>query len=384
MSDDRTSLSRFQKLVLIFLLSRLGLEIVGILAGFYFPSAQQLGRFRDLQYHQTQPRWLDMWARWDSEWWLLVADKGYSSSVEVYRNFGGGRYLPTETAKLFPVYPLAIRCLTFLVRNSVLAGFLIANLAAITFLYYLHRLANKLLDEDSAAQTVLLYVVYPTSFYLSAVYSESLFLAALTAAFFYIEEKKLLPAAMACGIAILTRSTAFIAAPALVWLAWQKFENRKALSAFTIASALVIPLLMFLIFVKMRFGSVFAVTQSIEYWRGDLKYPFYAFVRFFQGDIAIHGQHNSIIDFVFAAIHIVILVISYRKIPAPYYLYSIVAIVFPLCSTLFSFSRLSLANIPFFLYAGRATVKQPLAALLPLAILLAFFMAAFANWFWVG
>ncbi|MGH9856257.1 MAG: hypothetical protein ACRD4B_00300, partial [Acidobacteriota bacterium] len=170
----------------------------------------------------------------------------------------------------------------------------------------------------------------------------------------------------------------------LVWLAWQKFENRRATAAILIAAALAIPLGVFLLFIRARFGSIFALSESVAYWRGDLKYPFYAIVRFFQGDIAIHGQHNSIIDFVFATAHIVILAVSFRKIPGPYYLYSILCIVFPLCSSLFSFTRLSLANIPFFLYVGKLTAKEPLPVLVPLAMLLAFFMAAFANWFWVG
>jgi hypothetical protein len=116
-----------------------------------------------------------------------------------------------------------------------------------------------------------------------------------------------------------------------------------------------------------------------------MKYPFYAFVRFAQSSIAIHGQHNSLIDFSFAILQLLILVLSIRKLPAPYLLYGAAAIVFPLSSTLFSFSRLCLANFPFFLYLGnRLTGRLAFLMQIAFAFLLSFFMAAFANWFWVG
>jgi hypothetical protein len=126
------------------------------------------------------------------------------------------------------------------------------------------------------------------------------------------------------------------------------------------------------------------ISQSQTYWRGEMKYPFYAFVRFFQSNIAIHGQHNSMIDFTFAIVQIIVLVFSFRRIPLPYVLYSLIALLFPLSSSLFSFSRLCLANFPFFLVLPPLLGRLNLAIQIFCAIILAFFMAAFANWFWVA
>jgi hypothetical protein len=373
----------FRYVLAIFLISRIGLEIVGILSGFYFPSAQALFKGRDLQYHERQNIALEMWARWDSEWWILIAEKGYGN-YEVFKNYGGRRYLPQETAKFFPAYPMAIWFFNIFTNNSVFSGILVSNLCTIIFLYYLFKLTEILFNSDRAYNAAILYIVFPTSFFLSAVYSESMFLAALTAAFYYTERNKLVPAMIATAIAVLTRSTAVIAIPPLIWLAWRCFPQKRILSLLAIAFAAALPLAGYLLFIQAKFGSIVWIPESIRYWRGDLKYPLYAIVRFAESSIAIHGQHNSIIDFCFAIANLCMLVFSWRRVPRPYFLYSLLAVLFPLMSTLFSFSRLCLANIPFFMLVSFFAGRLNRAIQIFCALLLGFFMAAFANWFWVA
>src|SRR5574341_1063156 len=69
----------FWHIVLIYILSRGVLEILGILSQFYFPSARAIFPITDLKYHQSQSPALEMWARWDSEWYLLISERGYDS-----------------------------------------------------------------------------------------------------------------------------------------------------------------------------------------------------------------------------------------------------------------------------------------------------------------
>jgi Gpi18-like mannosyltransferase len=373
----------FRYVLIIFLISRIALEIVGILSAFYFPPAQAVFKIRDLQYHARQSQPLEMWARWDSEWYLLIADHGYAS-YEYFKDAAGGRYLQQDSSKFFPAYPIAIRILTFITGNSVLSGFLISNICALLFLYFFLRLASKFMSTDNAVNAAILYIVFPTSLFLSAIYAESMFLAAIVAAFLFVEERKLWFAVIACAIAVLTRPQGALALPALAWLAWQRFEKSPMISTAVIIAAVCLPLAGYLMYIDKTFGSMSWISQSQTYWRGEMKYPFYAFVRFFQNNIAIHGQHNSMIDFTFAIVQIIVLVFSFRRIPLPYVLYSLIALLFPLSSSLFSFSRLCLANFPFFLVLPPLLGRLNLAVQIFCAIILAFFMAAFANWFWVA
>lgn len=373
----------FRFVLIVFLISRIGLEIVGILSAFYFPPAQAIFKIRDLQYHSHQALPLETWARWDSEWYLLIADHGYAS-YEYFKDAGGGKYLEQDSAKFFPGYPIAIRVLTFITGNSVLSGFLISNISALLFLYFFLRLASRFMSTENAVNAAILYIVFPTSLFLSAVYAESMFLAAIVAAFLFIEERKLWFAVMACAVAVLTRPQGALALPALVWLAWEKFETRRGIATAVIIGGVCIPLIGYLMYIDHTFGSMSWISQSQNYWRGEMKYPLYAFVRFFQNQIAIHGQHNSIIDFTFAVLQIIVLIFSFRRIPFPYTLYSLIALLFPLSSSLFSFSRLCLANFPFFLVLTPLLGRWQLPVQIFSTIILAFFMAAFANWFWVA
>jgi Gpi18-like mannosyltransferase len=382
-SGESNSLGSFRHVLTAFLICRLVLEIIGILSLFYFPPASAIGPARDLRYHAGVSPFLGIWARWDSEWYLMVAEKGYQS-YDYFKTFGGGKYMPQETAKVLPAFPMGIRFLTFLSNNSVLSGFILANFCALLFFYYLFRLALKLFDERTALTSALLYIVFPTGFFLSAIYSESLFLAAVTACFFYLEEKKLFPAMIAAVITVLARPQGVLAIPALLWLAWLRFPERKGTAVTLMGIACFVPLAGYAMFIMDIFGSPKWITETVRYWRGDTRYPLYAIVRFFQNPIAIHGQHNSIIDFTFGVFQLAVLCISFRKLPIPYYIYSIIVVVFPLSSSLFSFSRLCLVNFPFFLYLGRTSFGRSMPTQVSFTMLQAFFFAAFVNWYWVA
>jgi hypothetical protein len=283
------------------------------------------------------------------------------------------------------MYPWTIRLFSFLTGNSAYAGIIVSNLSAVIFFYYFYRLAGKLLNSEEAAQACLFYVFYPASFFLNAVYTESLFLASLVAAFFYLEDKKLLPAAVSAMLAVLCRSTGLFALPALVWLAILRFPDQKGKSSLAMILACLFAFSIYLALIWRSFGSIDAVIAGPDYWRVQTVYPLYAFFRFLSNPIAIHGQHNSMIDFSFALIHMAALVAAFRRLPVPYSIYSIIVIVFPLSSSLFSFSRLCLLNFPFFLYLGsQLSGRWALVTQTLFAMLLAFFMAAFANWYWVG
>lgn len=373
----------FRRIVLVFITVRLALQVVGLLSLFYFPPASAIGPARDFRYSSPRPATVEIWSRWDSEWYLLIADHGYDS-YDYFQKFGGGKYLKQDIVKFFPGYPLLIRLFDFVIGNSAVSGFLISNLAALLFLFYLYRLANILFEEQSAFRACIFAVVFPTSFFLSAVYSESFFLAAMTAAFYYLEDRRLLPACIAAAVASTTRVQGVLALPALLWLAWVRFPEQKWKAASLLGVSLVVPILLFFWYVQNLFGSFSWILESQRYWRGEMHYPLYAFVRFFHSNIAIHGQHNSLIDFSVATLSILALLLSLRRLPGAYNLYAAIVILFPLCSSLFSFSRLVLADFPLMILLGRYLQRTGTALQFAFALLLAFFFAAFANWYWVG
>lgn len=177
---------------------------------------------------------VDVWARWDSDWYLLIAQEGYSDS-------------PSSTPAFFPLYPGLVAVLgRILAGHYVLAGVLLSLAACAVAFVLLHRLALERLGVEGAGRAVLYLAIFPTALFLGAVYSESLYLALALGSFLLAERGRFLGAGALAGLAMLTRPVGIALLPALAILAWRSPERRRALLgvAAALPLAAVYPLLL--------------------------------------------------------------------------------------------------------------------------------------------
>ena len=70
------------------------------------------------------PALLEMWARWDGEWYLDIATRGYAAPLP------SGQF--DMRPNFFPAFPAAMTLLTVVVRHPALAAILISNSAAVS------------------------------------------------------------------------------------------------------------------------------------------------------------------------------------------------------------------------------------------------------------
>jgi len=108
-------------------------------------------------------------ARWDSVWFLAIARDGYAAD--------GTR------AAFFPLYPAAAALAGAPFGSALLGGLAVSWASLLAGLAAVHRLAARDLGERYAAPAVMAIAWFPSSLFLSAVYSESLFLALSAGAF---------------------------------------------------------------------------------------------------------------------------------------------------------------------------------------------------------
>jgi Gpi18-like mannosyltransferase len=102
-------------------------------------------------------------ARWDSAWYLAIAQGGYDHNP--------------ERTTFFPLYPLLVRGVGEVVRSELIAGVAISLVCFGVGLVLLYRLTALELGDERARICVMLLAFCPMAYYFSAVYSESLFLA---------------------------------------------------------------------------------------------------------------------------------------------------------------------------------------------------------------
>jgi hypothetical protein len=146
--------------------------------------------------HAITPGWhnlVTVWERFDALWFLRIATSGYAN--------GDG------SAAFFPLYPLAIRWLSFLIGGHPLAAaLLISNVSFFGSLVVLYALTTRELSEDIARRAVLYAAVFPTAFFFLAPYSESLFFLLVLLSFWWARSNRWVLAGIAAALAALTRN----------------------------------------------------------------------------------------------------------------------------------------------------------------------------------
>jgi len=166
----------------------------------------------------SRARWLDVWGKYDTGWYLDLAAHGYAPPADLAHQM--------SNLAFFPLYPWLVRGLHALLPRAWQgdeARFLVAvalsnalAVAALAAVFLLVRDAFR--DEALARRTVLYLLLFPASFFLSCAYSESLFLL-LAAATLLLAGRGRWWLAGACGILLgLARPSGVIVALPLAWM----------------------------------------------------------------------------------------------------------------------------------------------------------------------
>lgn len=151
-------------------------------------------------------------ARFDSAWLLEVANHGYEAP---------------GTPAFFPLYPALTAAGGWLFGSDVLAGLLLSALASVGAIYLLHRLVALDFGTDIARRTVWIVACLPTSFTLTALYTEALFLLLSVGAIHAARLGRWQLAAVAGALAATTRSAGvLLALPLLILYLWGPRADR--------------------------------------------------------------------------------------------------------------------------------------------------------------
>jgi Mannosyltransferase (PIG-V) len=169
-------------------------------------------------------------ARWDAAWYLVIAHYGYRPEL--------GAFTGSRTA-FFPLYPLGLRGITLFGVPAVLAGVLLSLLALALALYGIHRLTTLELGRsgrlslagrpraEAARLAVMITAFAPMAFFLSAVYSESLYLALSVGLFWSARHGRWAQVGVLGALAGATRSTGLVLLlPALALYLYGPREDR--------------------------------------------------------------------------------------------------------------------------------------------------------------
>lgn len=336
-------------------------------------------------------------ARWDATWYLEIADHGY---------------VDTTHAAFFPLYPFLARVVGAPFGSALAGGLLVSFAAGIAALALLHRLALLELGAAPARAAVWLLACFPAAFFLSAVYSESLFLVLSLGGVYAARTGRWGWAGALGGLAATTRSAGVVLLVALALLWWTRSERRpRDLLALALVPA---GLLAYCAGLALSGLDGMAPFDAQEQWFRHFAGPFVGVwdgtvaawdgarqllsgsrvpVYFEQagGDPFVNAAHNLELFATLVAI-VPMLAGALRRLPFAYGAYALAALALPLSypvepQPLMSLPRFALVLFPLFMWLGwwAARGRHRLVVLAALFLgLQAFAAAEFATWHWVA
>ena len=325
---------------------------------------------------------LNAWVRWDAGWYQGVAKSGYQ--------FVAGQQSNTA---FFPAYPMTIRLVHGIFRGRTdlswfVSGLIASNIALLGALYYLVRLVRLDADYQTGARAALYLLTFPTTLFLSSVYSESLFILVTVAAFYHARRGQWLAASCFGAIAALTRSPGILLCLplAIEYLAQRDYQLRRvrldALWLGLIPTALAGLMLYF----QARFGNMLAIRDAQAAWGGGwgaLRGPFFPLIEMSRRSL----EGRELVDLGFTVLALAMSIYAVVRFRLSYGVYAILSYLFLTSwGSLESMPRYVLVIFPMFIAFAiwGANERFHRVYLMVTSGLAAFFMVLFALWRWVA
>jgi hypothetical protein len=348
-----------------------------------------------------------LWAKWDSQWYVQIARDGYWFQP-----------LQQSNVAFFPLYPLLTRLTAPLLDgNLVRAGFVVSNLAFFLALIVLYRLTSLLLSEQTtldrpalraASQRTIFYMAFfPTAFFYSAVYTESLFLLLSVATVYFARQQRWFPAAAAGLLAATTRNLGVLLWALVLW-EWLRFHGwnleeihhratwrslwigmKSHWYELVVISVIPVGLLLYMAFLEMNFARPLAFVEVQAAWGRQNIGPVAVVIREMEALAAFtitKGNLSRLLNLSTFLTSLALVPFIWRRFGAGYALYTLVFLLLPAASGLQSMIRYVLPLFPIFIllgYWGRhSSVDRVLLA--TFSVLLGLMTTIFANWVFVA
>ena len=204
-------------LIVLFVIFR----IFDLLISYLSPSfIAYLGFFpyKELLKDYLLPQWIYSFANFDGIHYLLIAQNGYSQYEQAF----------------FPLYPILIRFFSLVFKNYLISSLIISYVCFLTGLFVFKKYLELILkNKRQVVWTLIFLIIFPSSFFFGAVYTESLFFLTFISSLYFFQKKKYSHSAVFAFFCSLTRLIGiFILIPFLVKIFLEKESLRNKIKKY--------------------------------------------------------------------------------------------------------------------------------------------------------
>lgn len=325
--------------------------------------------------------WLEVWQRWDVLHYQAIAERGYTA-------FDTALFTP-------PLYPVLMRFVSiFLNGNTLLSGLIISILfCAMSFVAFQQMAQFELKDEKLARQSIIYFVLFPTSFFLFAPYTESLFMLGSILCLLSLQKKNWLVAGLSGMLAAASRLTGAVLLVPVFWFAWEDWKQNHNWKVWLSPLLVLIAASSFPVYTWLGLGkSILAPFEAqSQRFHGGFTFPGLNILKAMQQVFIGNYMSVNLSDIIFTLVFIWLGILVWKQLPRIYGIYYLSFMILYLTRIaetypLLSMTRYVLALFPAFLILPRYG-QNPIIHRIIIYIFifgLLFFSAQFAIWGWVG
>ncbi len=319
---------------------------------------------------------INPWFGWDTISYLRIAMFGYG--------------VQDSSVAFMPLYPILIRLASPLLGGDyLLTALMLSTLFSVITLILLYELFAEIFNSKISRQAVILFISFPTAFFLFAGYTESLFLTLVLAFWILGRRKRWYWAALFSGLATLTRLQGLILAPVLLWMmlislvkepdpspigqvrqVWELFKSSKhkiihsgyKTAWLTVLTPVLVALAYQTWLYASGFGSIPGTLQ--EHWKIKTVMPWTGIALFFQRLVTTSFIYMDWIDLALFVVVLLASLIGLRLFEPAFslYIWMTIGVLFTRGTPPFllaSYSRYFLVLFPLFVLPALSNNKSP-------------------------
>lgn len=379
----------YKTILSYFLTWRILLFLVAFLAGIFITTFGARFPYWDSTLEITGlPNWIWGFGNFDGVHYLKIAQRLYTD---------------VHSQVFFPLFPLLVRALSFLVPKMpdldlrffvdpayFYSGLILANMFFLISLVFLYKLFHLDFDEKTTKRSLVLLLAFPTAFYFGSIYTESLFLLLSVLGLYFLRKKQYFLSSLFISLATATRFIGvFLILVYLIEILKEKLDWKK------LAGLLIAPtgVLLYVYYLHIAFGNPFYfITSQSTFGAERLKNGIillpqvffrYLFRIFPSVPVFSLSFFVAFLEIAFTTLVLIALVIYYKKMRKSYWWFTFLAIILPtLTGTFSSMPRYILSAylvLPFL-----AESKYYKVLLLIFGILQMILVSMFVRGYWVA